>query len=411
MAEIEALGRCSAFIRADVSRPEENERLVAETVERFGRLDAFVANAGVARWQPLADVTRDDWDFIMGVNLHGVFHGCRAAAAQMRRQGDGGSIVVISSVNAVMPFSPLGVYGASKHAVGLLVGVMAREWGDDGIAVNHVGPGWVDSDINVPSPDFDTEEKRAAVDASIPSRPPSDEAARDRRSGRLPPRVEDRHRRVRSRRRRTRGREVLMRVLLVAPQEDPLEPELAALGLELTRDGAGAEGLVTVAPRVELEPLSEQGSADWLRTFDLWATEPFFAAQPWLVAAVERGSGSWVAVTSTIGTQPFPGGGAPGAGAMALQTLVRVAALEGGPHGVRANVVAPGWSDSTMPRELDAELAVADTPLRRLATPGDIAQAVAWLLSDRASHVTGEVIRVDGGYTITRGSRPDPRKE
>ena len=96
---------------------------------------------------------------------------------------------------------------------------------------------------------------------------------------------------------------------------------------------------------------------------------------------------------------------------MALQTLVRVVALEGGPHGVRANVVAPGWSDVTMPRELDAELALADTPLRRLATPGDIAQAVAWLLSDDASHVTGEVIRVDGGYTITRGSRPDPRKE
>ena len=202
-----------------------------------------------------------------------------------------------------------------------------------------------------------------------------------------------------------------MRVLLVAPPADPLEQELAALGLELTRDDAGAEGLVTVAPRVELEPLSEQGSADWLRTFDLWATEPFFAAQPWLAAAVARGSGSWVAVTSTIGTQPFPGGGAPGAGAMALQTLVRVVALEGGPHGVRANVVAPGWSDGTMPRELDAELAVADTPLRRLATAGDIAQAVAWLLSERASHVTGEVIRVDGGYTITRGSRPDPRKE
>ncbi len=89
----------------------------------------------------------------------------------MRRQGSGGSIVVISSVNAVMPFSPLGVYGASKHAVGLLVGVMAREWGGDGIAVNHVGPGWVDSNINDPSPDFDTEEKRAAARAIDPLRP------------------------------------------------------------------------------------------------------------------------------------------------------------------------------------------------------------------------------------------------
>jgi NAD(P)-dependent dehydrogenase (short-subunit alcohol dehydrogenase family) len=166
--ELEALGVRSAFVRADVSRPEENERLVAEVVERLGRLDVFVANAGVARWKRLAEVTRDDWDAIMGVNLHGVLYGCRAAAAQMRRQGEGGRIVITSSVNAVMPFSPLGVYGASKHAAGLLAGLLAREWGDDGISVNHVGPGWVDTDINLPSPDFDTEEKREAARAAIP---------------------------------------------------------------------------------------------------------------------------------------------------------------------------------------------------------------------------------------------------
>lgn len=168
VAEIEALGRRCVHVEADVSRPEENDRLVAETAERLGRLDVFVANAGVARWQPLTEVTREDWDFVMDVNLHGVLYGCRAAAARMREQGSGGAIVVTSSVNAVMPFTPLGVYGASKHAVGLLVGVMAREWGGDGISVNHVGPGWVDSNINDPSPDFATEEKRAAARASIP---------------------------------------------------------------------------------------------------------------------------------------------------------------------------------------------------------------------------------------------------
>ena len=165
---VEALGRRAVFLRADVSSETENERLVAATVDRLGRLDAFVANAGAARWQRLTEVTRDDWDAVLRVNLHGVVHGCRAAAAQMRAQGTGGSIVVISSVNAAMPFSPLGIYGASKHAVGYVVGVMAREWGADGIAVNHVGPGWVDSKINDPSPDFDTEEKRAAARASIP---------------------------------------------------------------------------------------------------------------------------------------------------------------------------------------------------------------------------------------------------
>ena len=165
---VEALGRRAVFVRADVSSETENKRLVAATVDHLGRLDAFVANAGVARWQRLTEVTRNDWDAVLRVNLHGVVHGCRAAAAQMRAQGTGGSIVVTSSVNAAMPFSPLGIYGASKHAVGYVVGVMAREWGADGIAVNHVGPGWVDSKINDPSPDFDTEEKRAAARASIP---------------------------------------------------------------------------------------------------------------------------------------------------------------------------------------------------------------------------------------------------
>jgi NAD(P)-dependent dehydrogenase (short-subunit alcohol dehydrogenase family) len=168
VAEIEALGRRSAFVAADVSRPEENERLVGAVVDRLGRLDVFCANAGVARWVRLAEVTREDWDSVMGVDLHGVLYGCRAAAAQMRRQGGGGAIVVTSSVHAVRTGSPLGVYGAAKHAVGLLVGVLALEWGAEGISVNHVGPGWVDTNINDASPDFATEESRERVRALIP---------------------------------------------------------------------------------------------------------------------------------------------------------------------------------------------------------------------------------------------------
>lgn len=166
--EIEALGRRAVFVPGDVRTRAGNDRLVAETVARLGRLDAFVANAGVARWQRLTEVTREDWAFVLGVNLFGAVHGCCAAATQFRAQGEGGGIVVTSSVNAVMPFTPLGVYGASKHAVGLLVGVMAREWAADGIAVNHVGPGWVDSNINDDSPDFSTEERRERARAGVP---------------------------------------------------------------------------------------------------------------------------------------------------------------------------------------------------------------------------------------------------
>jgi gluconate 5-dehydrogenase len=88
----------------------------------------------------------------------------------MRRQGRGGRIVVTSSVNAVQPSPRLGIYGATKHAVAHLVGVMAREWAADGITVNHVGPGWVDSRINDSSPDFATDELRAAARARVPLR-------------------------------------------------------------------------------------------------------------------------------------------------------------------------------------------------------------------------------------------------
>ena len=140
--------------------------------------------------------------------------------------------------------------------------------------------------------------------------------------------------------------------------------------------------------------------------FSSFTEEPFFSAQPWLTAACARESGTWVAVTTVLTTQPFPGGAA-GAAALALQTIVRIAALEG----IRANVVAPGWREDRMPKVLDRDLAVADTPHQRLTSAEDIAAAVAWLLSEESSHVNGEVLRVDGGYTISRGSRPDPRKE
>jgi 3-oxoacyl-[acyl-carrier protein] reductase len=198
-----------------------------------------------------------------------------------------------------------------------------------------------------------------------------------------------------------------MRVLLVG-EDAGLEAELRARALDLVREDVGAEALLTLPPPVELRPLAQLEAEEWLTVFRAWAEEPFFAAQRWLRAALERGSVAWVAVTSILATQPFPGGGAVGAAALSLQTLVRITALEGGPRGVRANAVAPGWGSDALAPGLDPELAVSDTPGRRLATPGDVAGAVRWLLSPEAAHVTGEVLRVDGGYTITRGSRPDP---
>jgi NAD(P)-dependent dehydrogenase (short-subunit alcohol dehydrogenase family) len=192
--------------------------------------------------------------------------------------------------------------------------------------------------------------------------------------------------------------------------DDRLEAALRERGLELVRRGE-ADVLLTVGPAPLLRPLREIAAEEWTGRLRAWVEEPFWFLQAWLRDVLRRGvGGRWVAITTTLGAQPFPGGGADGSGAVALQTLVRVAAIEYGPRGIRANAIAAGWREQALPSSLDRELAVADTPMGRLVSDGDIAAAVRWLLSDEAEQVNGEILRVDGGYTITRGSRPDPTR-
>ncbi len=201
-----------------------------------------------------------------------------------------------------------------------------------------------------------------------------------------------------------------MRALLHGA-DDRLEAALRKRELELAREGE-ADVLVTIGPPPQLRPLAEIAAADWTARFRAWVEEPFWAFEAWLRDVLQRGApGRWVAITTTLGAQPFPGGGADGTFAVALQTLVRIAAIEYGARGVRANAIAAGWREDRLPGELDAELARADTPTGRLVSDSDIAAATAWLLSDDADGVNGELLHLDGGYTITRGSRPDPRRQ
>jgi NAD(P)-dependent dehydrogenase (short-subunit alcohol dehydrogenase family) len=201
-----------------------------------------------------------------------------------------------------------------------------------------------------------------------------------------------------------------MRVL-VHGDDDLVEAALRERGLEPVRD-APAGALVTMGPAPELRPLAEIGAAEWEARFAAWVADAFWAFQAWLREVLARGAaGHWVAITTTLGAQPFPGGGADGACAVALQTLVRVAAIEYGPLGIRANAVAVGWRQARLPAALDVRLAVADTPTGRLTSEHDIAATVRWLLSGDAEQVNGEILRLDGGYTVTRGSRPDPYRQ
>jgi 3-oxoacyl-[acyl-carrier protein] reductase len=200
-----------------------------------------------------------------------------------------------------------------------------------------------------------------------------------------------------------------VRVLLHGA-DDRIEAELRKRRLEIVREG-DADALVTLGPSPELRELADVQPPEWRSRFAWWVEEPFWVFQRWLRTVLQRGArGRWVAITTILGAQPFPGGGADGASAVALQTLVRIAAIEYGARGIRANAIAPGWREHNLPAELDPELAVADTPSGRLVSESEIAAATLWLLSNEADQVNGEILHLDGGYTITRGSRPDPRR-
>lgn len=141
--EIRAAGRRSATIIADVSQPDEVERMVASVADELGRLDVMVANAGIAQVKPLLEVTPEDFDGLMAVNLRGVFLCYKAAAQQMIRQGGGGKIIGAASIAAHKGFAMLGHYSASKWAVRGLTQAAAQEWAEHGITVNAYCPGIV----------------------------------------------------------------------------------------------------------------------------------------------------------------------------------------------------------------------------------------------------------------------------
>lgn len=141
--EVRGAGRRAAAIIADVSQADEVESMVGTTVEELGRLDIMVANAGIAQVAPLLEVTPEDFDELMAVNLRGVFLCYTAAARQMIRQGDGGKIIGAASIAAHKGFAMLGYYSASKWGVRGLTQAAAQEWSEHGITVNAYCPGIV----------------------------------------------------------------------------------------------------------------------------------------------------------------------------------------------------------------------------------------------------------------------------
>jgi NAD(P)-dependent dehydrogenase (short-subunit alcohol dehydrogenase family) len=142
VAEVEALGRQALPLQMDVTRRDEVDAAVAATVERFGRIDVLVNNAGGGRMGAALDVTEEDFDHIVDVNLRSTFFVSQAAARHMIHQG-GGRIVNMSSQAAFAALPRESVYCMAKAGISHLTKCLAVEWGPRGIAVNAVAPTFI----------------------------------------------------------------------------------------------------------------------------------------------------------------------------------------------------------------------------------------------------------------------------
>ena len=120
--------------------------MVRETVERFGRLDVLVNNAGVNERKRPELYAPDEWHRIIETNLSGAFFAAQAAFPEMKR-GGGGKIINIGSMMSIFGASFVGPYAASKGGLVQLTKALATAWAGDGIQVNAILPGWIDTDL------------------------------------------------------------------------------------------------------------------------------------------------------------------------------------------------------------------------------------------------------------------------
>lgn len=146
VAEVKELGGDVVAIQADVSKLEEGERLVKETVERFGRVDFLICNAGIWQGAAIESMSEELWDRTMDINLKGTWSVCRSAAPIMKEQGFG-RIVIVSSTAGQRGEEFYSNYAASKGGQIAFTKSLSSELAPSGINVNSVAPGWVITDM------------------------------------------------------------------------------------------------------------------------------------------------------------------------------------------------------------------------------------------------------------------------
>jgi NAD(P)-dependent dehydrogenase (short-subunit alcohol dehydrogenase family) len=168
-AELLAQGIRVHVQACNVARSAEVNAAVQASVAALGRIDGLVNNAGIFKAANFLDITEDDWDTVIDVNLKGHFLVGQACARQMVTQGGGGAIVHMSSVNGVLAIPSIASYNASKGAINQLTRVMALALADERIRVNAVAPGTIATELAAKAV-LTSDEARARIMSRTPMR-------------------------------------------------------------------------------------------------------------------------------------------------------------------------------------------------------------------------------------------------
>jgi SDR family mycofactocin-dependent oxidoreductase len=142
---VEAAGRKIVARRVDIRDLPALRQVVADGVEQFARLDILIANAGVLSWGRLFEMSEEQWDTVINVNLSGTWRTIRAVVPAMIEAGNGGSIIIVSSSAGLKATPGNGHYSASKHGLVAITNALALELGEFGIRVNSIHPYSIDT--------------------------------------------------------------------------------------------------------------------------------------------------------------------------------------------------------------------------------------------------------------------------
>jgi NAD(P)-dependent dehydrogenase (short-subunit alcohol dehydrogenase family) len=149
-ALLEAAGIDAAELAVDLGDDDASDRIVEAARERFGGVHVLVNNAAVNRRMPILDMDPETWDWITRIDLRVPYFLSQRTARAMVEQGQGGSIVNISSLNAAYALEQISVYGPAKAGLSQLTRVMALEWSQHGIRANAIAPGFMDTPLAAP---------------------------------------------------------------------------------------------------------------------------------------------------------------------------------------------------------------------------------------------------------------------